>query len=260
MPIMSEESGSPFGVRLRSWRQRRGLSQLALASLVGSTARHLSFLETGRSRPSREMTLRLASALDVGMRESNQLLLAAGLKASYPERTIDAADLAPYRRAIDRLMAAHDPYPAMVLDGHWNVVLANTSCLTLLGEGLVGANFVRDALANPAVADRIVNWPEVAWAGLDRLRAHRDRNPFDPELAELFVLAEDALSTVDRPIAGSDVMVCPWLRIGDSIVRTIVMVARFDPVLDVTLDNVRVELMYPMDDEAERYFRDRRRP
>jgi transcriptional regulator with XRE-family HTH domain len=252
---MSGEPGSPFGERLRQWRQRRGLSQLALADLVGSTARHISFLETGRSRPSHHMTIRLASALDVGLRESNQLLRAAGLKAAFREAAIDSDDLAPYRQALDRLLAAHDPYPAMALDRHWNIVLANRCAMALFGDGLVGTNFVRDALTNPASAAMIVNWPEVAWAGLDRLRQHRENVPFDAELHDLVRQAEAALSEVDRPPSTGDVTVCPEFLVNGTVVRTISMVARFDVAADITLAELRVELMYPRDDEAERFFR-----
>jgi transcriptional regulator with XRE-family HTH domain len=170
---MSGESGSPFGERLRQWRQRRGLSQLALAGLAGSTTRHISFLETGRSRPSHHMTIRLATALDVGLRECNQLLRAAGLKAEYKEAAIDSADIAPYRRALDGLLTAHDPYPAMVLDRHWTVILANRSARSLFGDGLVGTNFVRDVLTNPASAAMVVNWSEVAGAWPDTRRSKR---------------------------------------------------------------------------------------
>src|SRR5919107_924670 len=116
---MGEQAGSPFGTRLRQWRQRRGLSQLALAGRVGSPGRHISFLETGRSRPSRQMTLRLADALDVGLREANWLLHAAGLPATFPQAALDAVDLAAYRTTIERMLAAHEPYPGMVLDGHF---------------------------------------------------------------------------------------------------------------------------------------------
>src|SRR5690349_6772613 len=101
---MEDQAGSPFGTRLRRWRQQRGLSQLALAGRVGSTSRHISFLETGRSRPGRQMTLRLAEALDVGPREANRLLHAAGLPASYPQSTLDGADLAAYRTTIERML------------------------------------------------------------------------------------------------------------------------------------------------------------
>jgi transcriptional regulator with XRE-family HTH domain len=247
---------SPFGARLRQWRQHRGLSQLSLAGQVGSTGRHISFLETGRSRPSRQMVLRLADILGIGLRDTNDLLHAAGLPADYPTAGLDSSDLAPYRAAVDRMLAAHEPYPGMVLDRHWTVVAANRPCQALFGPTVVGINFVRDALTNPANAQAIVNWPEVAWAGLDRLRNHQRRRPFDPELAQLVTVAEAALAGVSRPEpATPHLLVCPWFRIGDQVIRTIAMVAQFDHPAETTLDELRVELMYPMDDTAERFFR-----
>lgn len=99
-----------------------------------------------------------------------------------------------------------------------------------------GGNFVRDFVANPAAAQAIVNWSEVAWAGLDRLRQQLDRAPFEDELRGLVALAEAAPSGMDRPPAlESGLVVCPWFRVGDEVVRTIAMVARFDPVAEVTL-------------------------
>ncbi len=222
---MGGEAGSPFGARLRHWRRQRGLSQLALAGLAGSTGRHISFLETGRSRPSRPMTLRLASALDVGLREANALLHAGGLPAIYPQACIDGADLGPYRATIERMLTAHEPYPGMVLDGHWNVILANRACTAPFGFDLVGVNFVRDALAHPGTAGMIANWAEVAWAGLGRLRGHLDRSPLDEEKQKLVAEAEDALRGVPRPSAERGVMVCPTFHIGGELVRTIAMVA-----------------------------------
>jgi len=249
-------SASPFGARLRQWRQHRGLSQLSLAGQVGSTGRHISFLETGRSRPSRQMVLRLADALGMGLRESNELLHAAGLPASFPQADLDGPNLAPYRAAIDAILQAHEPYPGMVIDGHWTVIFANRASTALFGPHVVGSNFVRDSLTNPAAAQVIVNWPEVAWAGLDRLRLHLSRVPFDDELRTLVALAETALADVPRPApAESGLMVCPWFRVGEKVIRTIAMVARFDHVAEVTLDELRVELMYPADAAAERFFR-----
>jgi transcriptional regulator with XRE-family HTH domain len=255
---VDEQAGSPFGTRLRQWRQRRGLSQLALAGRVGSTSRHISFLETGRSRPSRQMTLRLADALQVGRREANRLLHAAGLPATYPEAALEGAGLGAYRVTIQRLLAAHEPYPGMVLDGRFTVLLANDACARLFGTDLVGVNFVRDALTNPATAGIIVNWAEVAWAGLDRLRRHRERHPFDDQLHALVAAAEAALDPVPRPATDPSVVVCPTFRIGDKHVRTVAMVARFDQAADVTLDELRVELIYPFDDAADRFFRNDR--
>jgi transcriptional regulator with XRE-family HTH domain len=247
---------SPFGVRLRRWRRYRGLSQLSLAGLVGSTARHLSFLETGRSRPSRQMVLRLADSLGMGLADTNDLLLAAGLPAAYPQAELGGTDLGPYRSAIEAMLAAHEPYPGMVLDGHWTVLAANRACLRLFGPAVVGSNFVRDALTNPHMSEMIVNWAEVARAGLDRLRAHQRRAPFDPVLAELAALAEAALADVPRPEPTSPtLLVCPWFRIDGQVIRTVAMVARFDQPAELTLDEVRVELMYPADEAAEQFFR-----
>jgi transcriptional regulator with XRE-family HTH domain len=249
---------SPFGAMLRRWRLHRGLSQLSLAGRVGSTGRHISFLETGRSRPSRQMVLRLADTLGVGLREANELLHAAGLPAAYPAARLDGADLAPYRAALERMLEAHEPYPGMVLDGRWTVTAANRACHALFGPAVVGSNFVRDALTDPATARAIANWPEVAWAGLDRLRHQQQRNPFDPDLHELVTRAETVLAGVPRPNpADPGILVCPWFRVGDRIIRTIGMVARFDHPAEITLDELRVELMYPMDGTAERFFRSR---
>lgn len=247
---------SPFGSRLRQWRQHRGISQLELAGRVASTSRHVSFLETGRSRPSRQMVLRLCDALDLALRDRNELLHAAGLAGAYPVADLTGPDLAPYRAAIEQLMTAHDPYPATVVDGRWNVLFANTASQRLFGGDVVGSNIVRRFVANPAAAEVIENWAEVAWSSLARLRQQVARSPFDGELHELVELAERELAAVPRPAEpASAFVVCPWFRVGDEVVRTIGMVARFDPASEVTLDELRVELMYPQDAAAERFFR-----
>ncbi len=251
---------SPFGARLRQWRTHRGISQLALAGQVGSTPRHLSFLETGRSRPSRQMVLRLGEALGVSLRERNRLLHAAGLPAAYPEADVRGPDLAPYLAVIDSLLHAHLPYPAMVLDAHWNVIIANHDCTKLYGGDVVGANIVRRFL-DPAATQAILNWPEVAWAGLDRLRHQLDRAPFDEQLRELVTLSETAVSGLPRPHPHPpEFVVCPWFRIGDQVVKTIGMAARFEPTTEVTLDELRIELTYPQDRDADRFFHDQTPP
>lgn len=248
---------SPFGARLRQWRRRRGISQLRLAAEVGSTPRHISFLETGRSRPSREMVARLGAVLGVSLREQNELLHAAGLPAAYPQARLGDPDLAPFRAAIDRLLEAHRPYPALVVDGHWNVLAANRACGPLFGGDLVGANMIRRYFGDRHAAEWMVNWSEVAWAGLGRLRQQLQRTPFDEELRALVALAETAVAELPGPAApGPELVVCPWFRVGDNVIRTIGMVARFDAAADVTLDELRIELTYPQDAAAERFFRE----
>lgn len=185
-----------------------------------------------------------------------ELLHAAGLPAAYPHAELASPDLAPYRAAFIRLLAAHEPYPAMVLDRRYTVLLANQACAALFGPGVTGSNFVTDALASPTAAQAIVNWPEVAWAGLDRLRENAGRAPFDPGLQALIGRAEAALADVPRPQpAEAGPIVCPWFRTSGGIVRTIALTARFDHAADVTLDELRAELIYPVDEQADRYFR-----
>jgi transcriptional regulator with XRE-family HTH domain len=252
---------APFGLRLRQWRQHRGLSQLALAVKVGSTSRHISFLETGRSRPSRQMVLRLSDVLEVGLRDRNHLLHAAGFAAAYPRTGLDGGSLRPYREAMARLLRAHEPYPAMVVDKHWTVVSANEACPPLYGADLVGSNIVRRYLTDPAGRAAIVNWTDIAWSAWERLRHQQADAPFDDDLRELATAVERVLAGISRPEpAPSQYLVCPWFRVGDETIRTISMVARFEPVTEITLDELRIELTYPQDAVADRFFRTHARP
>jgi transcriptional regulator with XRE-family HTH domain len=254
--MASVSAASPFGSRLRRWRRTRGLSQLALATEASTTARHLSFLETGRSRPSRAMVLRLSEVLGLSLRERNRLLEAAGLAPAYKEAGLDSETLAPFRSAIARLLDAHEPYPAMVIDGRFNVVDANDAAIALFGPDLVGCNLIR-RYTDDAARAAIANWPDVARAGLARVRDRARQAPHDDELADLVTLAEAALGHAPAGDAPEDdLIVCPEFVAGDRIIRTLGMAARFDSVLEVTLDELRIELMYPADDEAEAFFRE----
>jgi transcriptional regulator with XRE-family HTH domain len=248
--------GSPFGARLRQWRTARGVSQLALAGRIGSTSRHVSFLETGRSRPSTAMVLRLGEALDLPLRERNEMLHAAGLAAEFPEAGLSSADLAPFRAAIESLLTAHLPYPAMVLDRHWNVLMANPACDRLYGGELAGSNIVQRFLADPRARDMVINWPEIASAALGRLQRECERAPFDQTLAELLREARAALGDLpDRPHPAADFVLCPWYRVGDRIVKIVGVAAHFDATTEVTLNELRIELSYPLDQASDEFFR-----
>jgi transcriptional regulator with XRE-family HTH domain len=248
---------SPFGVRLRQWRQTRNLSQLDVAARAGSTSRHVSFLETGRSRPSREMVLRLADVLDVSLRERNHLLQVAGFASAYPEAAVQAPELEPFRRAMDRLLAAHEPFPALVLDAHAEVIATNRACSLLFGPDLVGANMIERYVTDAEVRDAIVNWAEVAWAALARLHKQLLRSPLDERLRALVGMAEAAVADLPRPedTEQHSLVACPWFRVGDTVIRTVVLAAQFDTAVEVTLDELRIELVYPLDAVAERFFR-----
>jgi hypothetical protein len=202
------------------------------------------------------MVLRLGAALDMPLRERNQLLQAAALAPAYPEAEVQAPVLEPFRRVLDRLLAAHEPFPALVLDAHARVVAANRASSTLFGCGLVGSNLAERYLADPAVRTAVVNWPEIAWTALDRLRKQVEGAPFDGELHRLVALAEAAVVGLPRPLGAEHGLVaCPWFRVGETVIRTIAIAARFDTAVDVTLDELRIELIYPQDATAERFFR-----
>src|SRR3954469_16794217 len=133
MPPVAERPR--VGALLRDWRRRRRLSQLDLALEAGVSARHLSFIETGRSRPSAEMVTHLAERLDVPLRERNQLLLAAGYAPAYGQRGLDEPEMGPVREVLDRVLKGHEPYPALVVDRHWGMLAAN-SAVALLTDGV----------------------------------------------------------------------------------------------------------------------------
>jgi len=170
-------TAAQFGTHLKDWRRARRLSQLDLALMADVSARHVSFLETGRARPSRDMVLRLARTLEVPLKERNDLLSAAGFAPAYRARDLSDAELTPLRHAIEHLLAGHDPYPAYVLDRTWDLVDANVGARRLLG-GLLPAdapadarpNMVRLLLKPGPLRDAMVNWDEVARLTLLRLR------------------------------------------------------------------------------------------
>jgi transcriptional regulator with XRE-family HTH domain len=165
----------PVGELLREWRNRRRLSQLKLAVASGVSTRHLSFVESGRSRPSREQLLHLAASLEVPLRERSGRLLAAGFSPAYPEYSLHAPQMAAVRHALDQLLRAHEPFPAVALDRHWDLVLANSSVLLLVervADELLQPpiNVMRATRHRDRLASRIVNFDEYSSHLLDRLR------------------------------------------------------------------------------------------
>src|SRR3954463_8377125 len=159
---MTEVADRPrIGALLRDWRPRRRMSQLDLALAAGVSARHVSFVETGRSRPSDEMVIQLAEHLDVPLRDRNVLLLAAGFAPAYAQRDLDAPEMGPVREAIEAVLRGHEPYPAVVIDRHWGIVAGNAAVALLtagVAEHLLAppANVLRVSLHPEGMAPRIV--------------------------------------------------------------------------------------------------------
>lgn len=251
------------GALLRDWRQRRRLSQLDLALSVGVSARHLSFVETGRSRPSAELVLALADGLDVPLRECNTLLLAAGYAPRYPARPLDDAALDPALEAVRRLLAAHNPYPGVVVDRAWNIVLANDAAAALtagLPAELLGppANVYRLSLHPDGLAARTLNFPE--WAGHLLHQLHRSVVlTADPLLVALeaevraYPGVADAVTARSSPLERAPLLVPVQLDAGGGHrLSMFTTLTTFGTPRDVTLDELAVELFYPADDESAR--------
>jgi transcriptional regulator with XRE-family HTH domain len=251
-----------FGEMLREWRQRRHLSQLELSARTGVSTRHLSYSETGRSRPSRQLILHLAEHLDIPLRERNALLLAAGYAPVYSHRALDdnGSDMRYVREAIERLLTSHGPYPAFVIDRQWEVVARNESTAVLLAdvaqELLVPpVNALRLALHPAGLASRIVNLAEWSAYLLRRLD-HQILAGADPGLAKL---ADEARSYPGVAEPGQEaasrtdpVFVPLRIRNGTRELRFLNMVATFGTALDVTAAELVIEAFYPADPATSR--------
>ncbi|MGH7629536.1 MAG: helix-turn-helix domain-containing protein [Gemmatimonadales bacterium] len=241
------------GDLLRSWRERRRLSQLELACLADVSTRQVSFLETGRSRPSREMLLHLAERLEIPLRSRNGLLLAAGLAPEYPERALDDAAMADVRKAIDLVLAGHEPYPALAIDRHWTMATANSG----VGPLLAGVdpellrppvNVLRLSLHPGGLAPRIDNLAEWRAHLLARLR-HQIEATADFTLAELLAELEQ-LPHGEAPARHESYGgVIVQLRLRRSTARSpfVSTTTILGTPLDITLAELAIESFFPAD-------------
>lgn len=241
-----------IGPLMREWRQRRRISQLDLAIEADVSARHVSFIETGRSVPSRAMVLRLADALDVPLREQNQLLLAAGLAPVYAERALDDPDMSAVREGVARVLEAYDPFPCVVIDRGWNLLQANAGAALLL-EGvaphlLARPNALRITLHPEGMAPRIRNLAEWRHHVISRLRREASVSR-SAELAEL--LAEiESYPGGSAPAGDLGGVVVP-LQIaterGDTL-TFLSTVTTFGTALDLTAAELSIEAFLPADE------------
>jgi transcriptional regulator with XRE-family HTH domain len=257
---------SALGELLRGWRQRRHLSQLDLALDADVSARHLSFVETGRARPSRDLVLHLADRLDVPLRERNALLLAAGYAPTYGQTPLSEPAMAPVRAAIDAVLAGHEPFPAVVVDRRWDIVSANAPAMAILSEGVdphllaPPANALRVVLHPRGLAPRIANFGEYSAHLLDRL--HRQAVlAGDADLSALlgelraYPGAGEGHSTPDQaPVLF--VPLCLRRRDGPDL-RFFSTIATFGTALDVTLAELAIESFFPADEATAAALRSR---
>jgi transcriptional regulator with XRE-family HTH domain len=256
---MSTVQASP-GSLLRDWRRRRRLSQLDLALEAGVSARHLSFLETGRSRPSREMVLHLSEQLEVPLRDRNQLLLAAGFAPAYAERAIDVPEMAPVREALDRILKGHEPYPAVVVDRWWDLAAANAGVAVLTSEIAPHlleppANALRITLHPEGMAPRILNLPEWRAHLLDRLR-RQVAVTGDERLAAL--LAEVSAypgGEATLPAHEPGIAVPLRVTVDATELSFFSTISTFGTAVDITLAELAIEAFFPADEQTAAYVR-----
>lgn len=246
---MGRIASPTVGPLLREWRERRRLSQLDLGLAAGVSARHISFVETGRSQPSAAMILHLAERLDVPIRERNRLLLAGGFAPAYGERSLE--ELGAAREAVDRLLAAHEPFPALVVDRHWGMVAANAG-VAVLTEGVAPdlleppVNVLRLALHPDGMARRIVNLAELRAHLLDRLGRQAVASG-DPALAalqeEVAAYPGGGEDTGER----NDIAVPLRLRTDGGELSFISTVTTFGTATEITVSELSIESFFPAD-------------
>lgn len=240
-----------FGLLLKEWRAARRMSQLELGLEANVSARHIAFLETGRARPSREMVLRLAETLDVPLSARNILLGRAGFAPAYGTQGLDAPEAARLRAAVERLLSAHDPYPAFAIDRHWVVQRLNRSATLLLGTfGIGPGSSALDAFLGP-LRPVVANWEEIARHLAHRLRAESARHGRDPVLdaAVRQLLAE--LGPVEPLPAGARAVVPTRLRVPGGELAFFTMITEFGTVEDERIADLRIELFFPADAATE---------
>ncbi|MFE7745508.1 helix-turn-helix domain-containing protein [Nocardia sp. NPDC057455] len=257
--MTSVRTPSRAGILLREWRRRRRLSQLDLALAAETSARHLSYVETGRAAPSRAMVLRLCDTLEIPLRERNTLLVAAGFAPAYRESGLDDARLASVRAALDTMLTAHEPYPAVVIDRLWNVVTGNAA-MSVLMDGVpehVRAprlNVYRLVLHPDGLAGRLANLAQVRDLFLERLGRQVSASG-DPELAALYdeVSAYPDPAAADGSEAEQGAPPSPFevpirIRTPAGELSMFSTMATFGAPADVTLSELAIELFYPLND------------
>ena len=261
-------NGTAFGRLLKEWRARRGFSQLDLALGARTTQRHLSFIESGRATPSRDMIMRISGTMDIPLRQQNALMLAAGYAPAWRERELAAPDLAMVSTALDYMLAQHEPFPAFVVDRRWNLLRANPGAVRLT-EFLTGPlsaeppaepiNLALALMSSDGLRPFIANWEEVAHYFLRGVQADAQADG-TPETLELLhrLLALPDISALAESFPGieSQAPVVPiHFRRGDTSLSLFTTIATLGTPRDVTLQEVRIECFFPMDDDTAAIFR-----
>lgn len=246
-----------FGDELKRWRKHRRYSQLEVSNLASVSQRHLSFLETGRSKPSPEMVEHLSIILDLPLRARNSLLHAAGFAHAYSEEPLDGPALADVRGSLQTLVDAHSPYPAYIVDGSWNIMMANTPALLLTGlllppgvDMALSGNALRLFLHPDGARHAVTNWTQVAAVLLERLFAECAHNPGNEDLKALCdeVLDFEGVSELSNAAAnssGTEFLTSISVSSGAIELQLYTAISMLGSAQDVTLEELRLETLLP---------------
>lgn len=239
-----------FGETLRDWRGKRRMSQLDLGLSANVSARHISFLETGRARPSRAMVLSLCTTLELPRADRNHMLTAAGFAPLYQARDWQGDDMAPARAAMDHMLTSHAPFPGLALDRHWRILRMNAPAdhlFTLFGIR-EGDAMLEAMLSNPALLDAIENLPDLARHLAARLRTETAHLGGDAVLAGYADRLDQLAAEGPGPDGSLPAFVPTRIRLGAARLSFLSTIAQFGTAEDITLAEIRVELMFPADE------------
>ena len=249
-----------IGPMIKHWRERRRMSQLFLASEAEISSRHLSFIETGRAAPSRAMVLRLAEYLEVPLRERNELLTAAGFASVFRERSLTDQSMQPARTAVEQILKGHEPYPALAIDRHWNLVSANGAVAALIADADPSlleppVNVLRLSLHPRGLASKIVNLGQWRAHLLERLERQIALTA-DPQLAALRDELKSYAGGIGPDDAGESSIVIPFvLSTAAGQLSFISTTMIFGTPVDITLSELAIELFFPADEATAAAFR-----
>ena len=267
MSALQHNESNRFQTSLKGWRKQRKMSQLDLALAAEVSQRHVSWLETGRSKPSRDMVVKLAEALDVPFRDRNAILNSAGFASLYTERRLEEPEMQPVSNILTEMLEHHEPYPAFVLDRHWNIKMKNQAAgvlFELLGDPEQVWRDVEDngefniALlsVHPNGLRRFIsNWDDIAAPFLRRLKREALESG-DPRLIEKLQLLLKVAGPIEDDLIEHDLFpVLPLeIDLGEFKLKLCSVISTFGTAQDITADELRIETFYPADEQTRRYF------
>lgn len=269
--VESQLGANEFSQMLKKWRKQRRVSQLDFSLDAGISQKHLSFLESGRSRPSRDMVLTIGEALDLPLRERNQLLHAAGFAQIYKQRALDNDEMKMVQDALQMSLKHHEPYPAIVADRNWNLLMANDASLKLVG--LLGdpdevwqmvdpsgdKNVYRMTFSESGMKPFIANWDELALHLIQRLQREFSADPENSYLSSLYKEISATFESVEKGrILDSFAPIAPILPMHMSVagvtLKTFSMISSFGTAQDITAEEIKVETFFPADEFTKNFF------